>query len=217
MEISWYGQSCFRLRSRGLALVTDPYSPETGLKLPRLTANVVTVSHDHEDHNYVKGVKGSPYVITGPGEYEVGGVFVFGVATYHDARQGEERGKNTAYLIEFEGVTICHLGDLGHALTQEQVEQLNGIDVLLIPVGGRTTLTGARAAEVVGVLEPKVVIPMHYKIRGLEASLETANRFLKEMGVETPERMEALTITEGQYEEAEDTRVVLLEPLNDSK
>ncbi|NLG51471.1 MAG: MBL fold metallo-hydrolase [Chloroflexi bacterium] len=217
MEISWYGQSCFRLRSRGLALVTDPYSPETGLKLPRLTANVVTVSHDHEDHNYVKGVKGSPYVITGPGEYEVGGVFVFGVATYHDARQGEERGKNTAYLIEFEGVTICHLGDLGHALTQEQVEQLNGIDVLLIPVGGRTTLTGARAAEVVGVLEPKVVIPMHYKIRGLEASLETANRFLKEMGVETPERMETLTITEGQYEEADDTRVVLLEPLNESK
>ncbi len=217
MEISWYGQSCFRLRSRGLALVTDPYSPETGLKLPRLTANVVTVSHDHEDHNYIKGVKGSPYVITGPGEYEVGGVFVFGVATYHDARQGEERGKNTAYLIEFEGVTICHLGDLGHALTQEQVEQLNGIDVLLIPVGGRTTLTGAKAAEVVGVLEPKVVIPMHYKIRGLEASLETANRFLKEMGVETPERMETLTITEGQYEEADDTRVVLLEPLNESK
>ena len=97
------------------------------------------------------------------------------------------------------------------------MEQLNGIDVLLIPVGGRTTLTGARAAEVVGVLEPKVVIPMHYKIRGLEASLETANRFLKEMGVETPERMETLTITEGQYEEADDTRVVLLEPLNESK
>lgn len=217
MEITWYGQSCFRLRSRGLALVTDPYSPETGLKLPRLTANVVTVSHDHEDHNYIKGVKGSPYVIAGPGEYEIGGVFVFGVGTYHDAKQGEERGKNTAYLIEFEGVTVCHLGDLGHALTQEQVEQLDGIDVLLIPVGGRTTLTGAKAAEVVAVLEPKVVIPMHYKIRGLEASLETANRFLKEMGVETPEHMETLTITEGQYEEAEDTRVILLEPLNESK
>lgn len=213
MEITWYGQSCFRLRNRGLSLMTDPYSPEIGIKLPRLTATVVTVSHEHEDHNYVKGVRGSPYVISGPGEYEVGGVFVFGVRTYHDAKEGAERGKNTAYLIEFEGVTVCHLGDLGHVLTQEQVEQLNGVNVLLIPVGGRTTLTGAKAAEVVGQLEPSIVIPMHYKIRGLEASLETANRFLKEMGVEKPEHAETLSVSEGQFSEGDETRVVLLEPV----
>ncbi len=217
MEITWYGQACFRLRSRGLSLVTDPYSPETGLKLPRLTATLVTVSHEHEDHNYIKGVKGSPYVISGPGEYEVGGIFVFGVSTYHDTKQGEERGKNTAYLIEFEGVTVCHLGDLGHVLTQEQVEQLDGVDVLLIPVGGRTTLTGTKAAEVVSLLEPRVVIPMHYKIKGLEASLDTVSRFLKEMGVETPERVETFNISEGQFSEEEETRVVLLEPFNENR
>jgi L-ascorbate metabolism protein UlaG (beta-lactamase superfamily) len=210
MEITWYGQSCFRLRSRGLSVVTDPYGPSAGLKLPRLTATIVTVSHEHEDHNNVEAVKGSPFVINGPGEYEVEGIFVIGVATWHDDKEGRELGRNTAYLIEFEDLTICHLGDLGHVLSQEQVEQLSNIDVLMVPVGGRSTLTGTRAAEVVGLLEPGIVIPMHYKVPGLKAQIETANRFLKEMAVENPERMDTLTITAGST--PEQTRVVLLEP-----
>ena len=210
MEITWYGQSCFRLRSRGLSVVTDPYGPSTGLKLPRLTATVVTVSHEHEDHNNVEAVKGSPFVISGPGEYEVEGIFVIGVATWHDDKGGRELGRNTAYLIEFEDLTICHLGDLGHVLSQEQVEQLSNIDVLMVPVGGRSTLTGTRAAEVVGLLEPGIVIPMHYRVPGLKAQIETANRFLKEMAVENPERIDTLTVTAGST--PEETRVVLLEP-----
>ncbi len=210
MEITWYGQACFRLRSRGLAVVTDPYSPEIGLKLPRLTATIVTVSHQHGDHNYVDAVKGSPFIISGPGEYEIEGIFVIGVSTYHDAKQGQERGKNTAYLIEFEGLTICHLGDLGHVLTQEQVEQLNNVDILLIPVGGKYTLNGAKAAEVVSLLEPKIVIPMHYKVPGLEVPIEGVSRFLKELAIEPPAKLELLTISKSQL--PDETRVVLLEP-----
>ncbi len=210
MEITWYGQACFRLRSRGLSVVTDPYSPEIGLKLPRLTATVVTVSHEHDDHNYVDAVKGPPFLISGPGEYEIEGIFVIGVGTYHDAKQGQERGKNTAYLIEFEGLTICHLGDLGHVLTQEQVEQLNSVDILLVPVGGKYTLNGSKAAEVVGLLEPKIVIPMHYKVPGLEIQIEGVSRFLKELAVEPPSKLEMLTIGRGQL--PDETRVVLLEP-----
>ena len=210
MEITWYGQSCFRLRSRGLAVVTDPYRPETGLKLPRLTATIVTVSHDHPDHNAAQAVKGNPFVISGPGEYEVEGIFVIGVATAHDAKNGQELGRNTAYIIEFEDLCICHLGDLGQTLTQEQIEQLDGVDILLVPVGGRTTLTGAKAAEVVGILEPSIVIPMHYKIPGLAMPLDGVQRFLKEMAVESPERLEVLNITKSQL--TEETRLVLLEP-----
>jgi L-ascorbate metabolism protein UlaG (beta-lactamase superfamily) len=210
MEITWYGQACFRLRSRGASVVTDPYDPEIGLKLPRITATVVTVSHQHPDHNNVDAVKGSPFVIAGPGEYEIEGIFVIGVSTFHDAKQGQERGRNTAYLIEFEDLTLCHLGDLGHVLSQEQAEQLSDIDVLMLPVGGRTALTGAKAAEVVALLEPKIVIPMHYKLPGLTAPLEGVGRFLKEMGVEAPEKLDALTITKSQL--PEETRIVLLEP-----
>jgi len=210
MEIMWYGQACFRLRSRGLAVVTDPYSPEIGLKLPRLTATIVTVSHQHEDHNYIGAIKGPPFIISGPGEYEIEGIFVIGVGTYHDAKQGQERGKNTAYLIEFEGLTICHLGDLGHVLTQEQVEQLNSVDILLIPVGGKYTLNGSKAAEVVGLLEPKIIIPMHYKVPGLNVQVEGASRFLKELAVEPPSKLELLTISKSQL--PDETRVVLLEP-----
>jgi len=210
VDITWYGQACFRLRSRGLSVVTDPYAPSSGLKLPRLSATVVTVSHQHQDHNYLKAVKGKPFVISGPGEYEVEGIFVFGVGTYHDARRGEERGRNTAYLIEFEDLTICHLGDLGHILSQDQVEQLSNPDVLLVPVGGRSVITGTRAAEVAALLEPRVVIPMRYRIPGLGAELETARRFLREMAVEPPEGTDSLSISRARL--PEETRVVLLEP-----
>jgi L-ascorbate metabolism protein UlaG (beta-lactamase superfamily) len=210
MEIIWYGQACFRLRSRGLSVVTDPYGGDLGIKLPRITATVVTVSHSHDDHNNVQAVKGSPFIISGPGEYEIEGIFVIGVSTFHDAKKGEELGRNTAYLIEFEDLTICHLGDLGHVPDQEQIEQLNSVDILLVPVGGHTTLTASKAAEVIGLLEPKVVIPMHYQIPGLNLQLNGVTRFLKEMAIEAPEKQESLTISKSQL--PEETQVFVLEP-----
>ena len=210
MEITWYGQACFRLRSRGLSVVTDPYGTDLGIKLPRLTATVVTVSHFHDDHSNVQAVKGSPFVITGPGEYEIEGIFVIGVSTFHDAKKGEELGRNTAYLIEFEDLTICHLGDLGHIPDQEQIEQLNSVDILLIPVGGHSTLTASKAAEVIGQLEPKVVVPMHYQIPGLNVQLNSVSRFLKEMAIEAPTKQESLNITKNQL--PEETQVFILEP-----
>lgn len=214
MEITWYGQSCFRLRSKGLAVVTDPYNPEIGLKLPRLAATIITVSHDHHDHNHVAAVKSGAFVISGPGEYEIQGIFVLGIATFHDAAEGKERGRNTAYRIEFEDLSICHLGDLGHLPNQEQVELLTGADILLAPVGGHSTLSAAQAAEVVNLLEPSIVIPMHYQAPGLLAVLDSPKRFLNELSVEQPERLETLTITRAELSaSAQDTmRVILLEP-----
>jgi len=210
MEITWYGHSCFRLKGRGAAVVTDPYCPELGRELPKLSASILTISHGHSNHCYTKGFRGSPYIINGPGEYEVDGVFVFGVATYHDTKNGHERGKNTAYMIQLEDLTICHLGDLGHAPAQEQIEQFDGIDVLLVPVGGKTALNGAQAAEVVALLEPAIAIPMHFKMPGLNADLETERRFLKEMGIEAPEKLASLELA--SKPQSEETRVVLLEP-----
>ena len=209
MEITWYGQSCFRIRERGCTVLTDPYSPDIGLKVPRLTATIITVSHQHEDHNNTKAVRGSAYVIHGPGEYEVGGVFVIGVPTFHDTKGGQERGKNTAYVIEMGDFRLCHLGDLGHVPSQEQIEQFSDMDVLCVPVGGRSTLTGARAAEVVTLLEPKLVIPMHYKVPQISANLDTVTRFLREMAVDAPEKAESLKIDKRSL--GENTQVVLLE------
>jgi len=210
MEITWYGHSCFRIKGRGSAVVTDPYGPDLGRELPKVSAGIITISHDHPHHNHAKGFRGSPYIISGPGEYEVDGVFVFGVALYHDTKKGQEQGSNTAYLIQTEDLTICHLGDLGHPPAQEQVEQLDGIDVLLVPVGGQTALNGTTAAEVVSMLEPAIAIPMHYRTPGLNSDLETERRFLKEMGIDSPERLATLSLT--QKPASEETRVVILEP-----
>ncbi len=210
MEITWFGKACFRLRGRSNSVLIDPFAPEEGYRLPRMSASLVTVSHDDPGHNYVRIGRDSPYVIQGPGEYEVGGVFVIGVATYHDDKQGTERGKNTAYLIEYEDMAICHLGDLGHLPSQEQIEELDGIDILMIPVGGKEVLTPARAAEVVNLLEPKLVIPMRYRIPDMDRELGTVTRFLSEMNAQEAEPQEALRVTASQL--PEDTQVVVLAP-----
>jgi len=210
MEITWYGQSCFRIRTRGVAVVTDPYGPELGPTLPRLRAHIVTVSHQHPNHSYIRAVRGGAYVIQGPGEYEERDTFVFGVATTHNTPRDQNLGPNTSYLIEMEEMSICHLGDLGQPLTQEQVEELQNVDILLVPVGGRDTLTPSGAAEVISQLEPSVVIPMHYKVPGIQANLGTLQRFLKEMGVDEVSEVEAFSVTKSQL--GEDPRVVVLKP-----
>jgi L-ascorbate metabolism protein UlaG (beta-lactamase superfamily) len=209
MQITWYGHSCFRLRSRQGTVITDPYGKGIGYNLPRLRADVVTVSHEHPDHNNVKAVKGKPKVINGPGEYEIKGIFVIGISTFHDGRRGELRGRNTVYLFDFEGIAVCHLGDLGHVPSQAQVEDLSDVDVLLIPVGGVTTIGAAKASEVIGLLEPKIVIPMHYKAEGLEElKLQPVDQFLKEMGVKETVPEDSLKITKGGL--PSDTQVIVM-------
>lgn len=209
MEITWYGQSCFRLRDRLATVITDPYDKGIGYTLPRVRADIVTVSHDHPDHNYVKGVKGQPKIIVAPGEYEIRGVFITGIPTFHDRKKGASRGRNTVFLFDFEGLTVCHLGDLGHVPTQSQVEALSDIDVLLIPVGSVSTINAAQAAEVVSLLEPRLVIPMHYKTKALEVKLDSVSKFLKEMGLSKLATQESLKVTKSSL--PDETQVMLLD------
>lgn len=208
MEITWYGHACFRLRDRNATIITDPYGPGIGYTLPRVRADIVTISHAHPDHSYVAGVKGKPRVFDGPGEYEISGVFITGIPTYHDKKKGAERGKNTAFLFEFDGLSVCHLGDLGHIPTQSQVEALSQVDVLLIPVGGVSTINAAQAAEAVSLLEPRVVIPMHYKTKALNVRLASLSKFLKAMGLGKLPEQDRLKITASTL--PEETQVVLL-------
>lgn len=215
MEVMWYGHACFRLRDRNITIVTDPYGKSIGYSLPRIQANVVTISHGHADHNYVEGIKGDPKIIDGPGEYEVRGVFITGIPTFHDARKGAKRGKNTVFLFEFNDLTICHLGDLGHVPTQSQIEALSEVDVLLIPVGAVYTINAAQAAEIVSLLEPRLVIPMHYKTPALDIKLDGVSKFLKEMGLKRLAPQDSLKVTKSTL--PEETQVVLLQRVNKSK
>ncbi len=195
MDISWLGHSCFKIRGSHATVITDPYLPSLGYSLGKPTARIVTVSHQHPGHSYVQGIGGEPRLVTGPGEYEISGVLIIGIATFHDEEKGRKRGKNTIYLMEVDEVSVCHLGDLGHTLTTEQVEELDNVDVLLLPVGGVSTINAPMAAEVVRQLEPKVVVPMHYKTKALNWELESADRFLKEMGVKEVNSQPKLSLT----------------------
>jgi L-ascorbate metabolism protein UlaG (beta-lactamase superfamily) len=215
MEITWFGHSCFRLRDRSVTVVTDPYGKDIGLILPRVRADLVTVSHDADDHNYTRGVKSGFTTLTGPGEYEVAGLFVTGLELRGERKKSKEQAakpRNTVFLFEFEDLTVCHLGDLDHVPTQAQVEEsLGQVDVLLIPVGGGESLNAAQASEVVSLLEPHIVIPMHYKVKGLEMTvkLDPATKFLKEMGLDDVPTQETFKVTRSGL--PEETQVVLLE------
>ncbi|MBI4285798.1 MAG: MBL fold metallo-hydrolase [Chloroflexi bacterium] len=207
MEITWLGHSCFRLKGSHEVVITDPYAPQLGYVLGKQTARIVTVSHQHPGHSYVQGIGGEPKVVSRPGEYEIGGVFIFGIATYHDAEKGSQRGRNTIFLIDIDGVTLCHLGDLGHTLTAQQIEDISKVDVLLVPVGGVTSLNAATAAEVVRQLEPKMVLPMHYRTPQL-SHLDPVEKFLREVGVTGLSPQPKLNITAANLPES--TQTILL-------
>ena len=209
MEITWLGHSCFSIKGSNATVITDPYSPELGYSLGKPAAHIVTVSHQHPGHCCVQGVGGEPRLVAGPGEYEIRGVLIIGIATFHDKVGGEERGKNTVYLTEVDEISVCHLGDLGHVLTAAQVEELGNVDVLLLPVGGVSTITAPMAAEVVRQLEPKVVVPMHFKTPALHKELEPVDRFLKEMGIEQLIPQPRLSLTRSSLPDS--MQVVLLE------
>ena len=195
MDISWLGHSCFRIKGSHATVITDPYSPILGYSLGKPTAHIVTVSHQHPGHSYAEGIDGKPKLITRPGEYEISEALIIGIATYHDDEGGKNRGRNTLYLMEIDEISICHLGDLGHVLATEQVEKLDDVDVLLLPVGGISTIDAPVAAKVVRQLDPKVVIPMHYKTPALNRELEPVERFLKETGVNQVDSKPKLSFT----------------------
>ena len=189
------GHSCFRIKGSQAVIITDPFPPELGYSLGKPTADIVTVSHQHPSHSYIQGIGGKPRKIEGPGEYEISGILIIGVATFHDAEGGKQKGKNTVYLMEVDGVSVCHLGDLGHVLTAEQVEEIGDVDVLLLPVGGVSTIDASMATEVIRQLEPKAVVPMHYKTPVIKRELEPVEKFLKEMAMENIESRPKLSLT----------------------
>jgi len=188
MHIIWHGQSFFQLQTslnkgEQTTIAIDPFDETTGLKVPSLAADILLVTHDHHDHNNKKAIKGEPFLIEEPGEYEVKEVFIQGIPSFHDEEGGKKRGVNTIYTLEVEEMRICHLGDFGQKeLTEDQLEQIGDIDVLMIPVGGEFTVDAKGAAHIISQIEPKVVIPMHYAIPKLKIKLDEADKFLKEIG-----------------------------------
>ena len=193
MKIRWLAHACFLLESQGQnKVVTDPFDGSVGYKIPKVEADIVTVSHDHYDHNYVEAVQGDPIIIKTPGEHSYLDIKIKGVPTFHDEIKGTKRGPNIVYVFEMDGLRICHLGDLGHLLSKAQVEEIGKVDVLLIPVGGTFTLDAEGAVEVVKQLSPRLVIPMHFKTPEVSLPIDPVDNFLEKMGM--GERVDSNTI-----------------------
>jgi len=209
MDIVWYGHSCFRISERGQAsIVTDPYDKNLGYEVPRLKADIVTVSHDAPGHNFLSAVKGYEHVVSGPGEYEIGGVFILGLATFDQSKENPRR--NVVYVFDYNNLTVAHLGDLDHVPTQSMVDALGPIHIALLPVGGGLSLSSSQAAEVVSLLEPSIVVPMHYRTEALQGyDLDPVDRFLKEMGINSIQEESVLRISVSSL--PEQTQVVLLD------
>jgi len=210
MEITWYGHSCFRLAERSMAtVVTDPFdSAVVGYEALRLKADIVTVSHAAPGHGYAPAVKGKSHVLTGPGEYEIGGVFITGVQTNGYGKRLSDEPRNTLYVFDYNGVTVAHLGDLRRVPSQTEIEALGTVHVALVPVGGGGGLNASKAAEVVSLLEPGIVIPMHYGTPASLLKLAPLSKFLKEMGLAKVDQQDMLKITQATV--PEETRVVVL-------
>ncbi|HUP27046.1 MAG TPA: MBL fold metallo-hydrolase [Chloroflexia bacterium] len=206
-EITWLGHACFRIKSKDATIIADPYEKSAGLGTLNQKADIVTVSHDNPGHNAAALVKGEPYVVRGPGEFETRGVFVTGVWSYADDAKGAQRGRNCIFLFHLDDLVVCHLGSLAHTLNSQQVDALGEVNVLLVPVDDQT-LTPARAAEVISQLEPHIVIPMHYSTANGSAA-ETLEKFTKEMGLKEYTPQDKLVAKSSEFDEG--TRVVVLE------
>jgi L-ascorbate metabolism protein UlaG (beta-lactamase superfamily) len=209
MDITWYGHSCFRMTERGLgSVVTDPYdSRVTGFEPLKLKADIVTISHDSPSHNFEAAVKGKSHVITGPGEYEIGGVFITGVQT-NGTKKGSGEKRNTLYVFDFDGLTVAHLGDTTRVPTQSEIEALGNVHVALVPVGGGAGLNASKAVEMISLLEPGIVIPMHYGVKDSNIQLASLDKFLKEMGLSEVDPQPSLRVTRSNV--PEETKVVVL-------
>lgn len=207
MDITYLGHSSFKIKTKQASLVTDPY-------LTKSEADIVTVSHDHFDHNAVDKIAGAKKIVTGPGEYEISGISILGYPTYHDDKKGEERGKNTIYLIEAGGINVLHLGDLGHMLDDNLLSDIGDVDVLMIPVGGFYTIGPKEASEIMNKIEPVYVIPMHYKDENFDKDLAekigSVEDFVKESGLSS-ETLPKLSIKKDDIIEQQSTKIVVLE------
>jgi L-ascorbate metabolism protein UlaG (beta-lactamase superfamily) len=212
MIITWQGHSCFKIQDKsgpdGITLICDPFNKEIGLKPPNCEADIVTVSHNYEDHNNVSALRGKPFVINSAGEYDIKGIFIEGIDSYHDDKDGGERGPNIIYRMEIDDISVAHLGDLGAPLNDVQLERLAGTDILLIPVGGKYTLDAKRAVEVISQIEPRIVIPMHYQVDGLKLDIDPVDKFIKELSIE-PTREDKLKISKKDLPQ-EDMELVIL-------
>ena len=220
MDITYLGHSSFKLRGKDGTVVTDPFEPDSvGLSWNKVKTDIVTVSHQHQDHNYTKGVEPTSarkdqgvYNISGPGEYEVSDILIQGWLTYHDNQLGSQRGPNIIYLIEIERIRILHCGDLGHELAENLIEEIGQVDAMLIPVGGHFTIDAATAAKITKAVSPSIVIPMHYQVPGLNSQISEhlagPESFVKEMGAEGIEPLEKLSVSPSTL--PEDTQVVVL-------
>jgi L-ascorbate metabolism protein UlaG (beta-lactamase superfamily) len=213
MDITYLGHSSFKIKGRSGSVVTDPFDPKmVGIKYAGVEGDIVTISHHHDDHDKSELVKNCGKVIDGPGEYEINGISIIGVPSYHDDKKGEERGKNTIYVFEVDDLRICHLGDLGHKLSDSQIEAIGDIDILMIPVGGVYTVSTSTAVEIVQEIEPSIIIPMHFKDQSTSeglSKLSPVEPFLKEMGL-TVEKLPKLSVKKEELVE-ETEKVVLLE------
>lgn len=214
MDITYLGHSSFRIKGKTATVVTDPFSPAmVGFKFPKTEADIVTVSHQHEDHQNTPAVEGNPFLISLPGEYEVKGVSVFGFPSFHDNHSGSERGGNIIYLIEADGLRLCHLGDLGDGIPQKVLAEIIGVDVLFVPVGGVATIGPEEAVEVINQIEPLIVIPMHFKAPDINEQVfgkfAPVEKFLAQMGAEGVEKLDKLSISKDKL--PQETKVVVLE------
>jgi L-ascorbate metabolism protein UlaG (beta-lactamase superfamily) len=218
MNIQYYGHSCFKIvtkpAGRGredVIIFLDPFDKSIGLRPPQGQANLVLVSHNHSDHNNTAVLKGDPYIIDIPGEYSIKGVNIIGISCYHDEEKGQERGSNTLYILESEDLRVCHLGDLGSDLEEKQYETINGIDVLMIPIGGKYTIDGKKATEIIKKIEPKIVIPIHFKIKGMNMDIADEKKFCDEIGSCPRERVAKINLKKKDLEE-KNMEVIIMSP-----
>lgn len=224
MQIIWHGQSCFEIitsqgKNSQVSIVIDPLSEEIGLRPPKLEADILLVSRQDYAHNNIKAVSGpsansgqAPFLIEGPGEYEIKNIFIKGISSWHDVSQGKERGENTIYTIEAEEMRLCHLGDLGQKeLTEEQLEKIGDIDILMVPVGGIWTISGKEAVGIMSQIEPKITLPMHYHIPKLKEKLDGLDKFLKPLGIKSITPANKLTIKKKDIP-TEEAKIIVLKP-----
>lgn len=216
MDIVFLGHSSFKIKGKNGIVVCDPFSSKIGFPFPKVSADIVTVSHHHFDHCAVDQVSGTvrkdkAYVIDAPGEYELLDISVSVYPSFHDAENGKLRGKNNITVIRIEGIAIAHLGDLGHLLSDSDINSLGAIDVLMIPVGGEYTIGSKQAVEIAEAVEPSIVVPMHYRTEKHSqefSKLAAVDEFLKEMGKTGIAAVEKLSLTAGSL--PEEMEVILM-------
>ncbi len=209
MEITWLGHACFQLRGKNATVITDPFTSQQGETSPLGKASIVTISHNHPGHNNISRINGNPRVVRGPGKYEISDVLITGVAAYHDGKHGQERGRNTIYIIHMDDLVICHLGDLGHLLQEDQLEEVADADILFVPIGGGNVINATQAAEVISQVEPRIVVPMHYNVAPGEG-VNALDKFCREMSIEGAVPQTRLNVTRNNL--PVEMQVVVLAP-----